>query len=112
MARINYLHSHPRTPPSPPPPHRVHVVVPHSQALQAELSGEYDVALKIYKKLMARYDTRFEKPADSQDSARGMDDDDDEEEGEDNDGEWTLLCCIYYLFVIVIVMEYYYFFYF
>eukprot|EP00903_Cladosiphon_okamuranus_P011333 g10683.t1 len=50
------------------------------QALQAELSGEYDVALKIYKKLMTRYDTRYEKNLDSQDSARCMDEEEDEEE--------------------------------
>lgn len=56
------------------------------QALQAELSGEYDAALKIYKKLMARYDTRYEKNEDSQDSARGTDAREDEEEG-DKDGE-------------------------
>lgn len=56
--------------------------------MQAELSGEYDVALKIYKKLMARYDTRFEKAADSQDSARGMDADDADDEGDGKDGEW------------------------
>lgn len=48
--------------------------------MQAELSGQYDVALKIYKKLMARYDTRYEQNVDSQDSARGMDEEDEEED--------------------------------
>ncbi|CAM9754681.1 unnamed protein product [Ectocarpus sp. 6 AP-2014] len=45
------------------------------QALEAELSGEYEVALRMYKKLLDRYDTRFEKETDTQDSsaARGMD---------------------------------------
>ncbi|CAN0516901.1 unnamed protein product, partial [Ectocarpus sp. 12 AP-2014] len=45
------------------------------QALEAELSGEYDVALRMYKKLLDRYDTRFEKETDTQESsaARGMD---------------------------------------
>eukprot|EP00752_Nemacystus_decipiens_P003549 g3275.t1 len=56
------------------------------QALQAELSGEYDVALKIYKKLMARYDTRYEKAADSQDSVEGMGGDDGDAEEGDKDG--------------------------
>lgn len=61
----------------------------HSQALQAELSGDYDAALKIYKKLMARYDTRYEQHADSQDSTGGLDAQD--EDGGDKDGEWQFL---------------------
>lgn len=55
--------------------------------MQAELSGQYDVALKIYKKLMARYDTRYEQNVDSQDSARGMDEEDEEDEEEGKAGE-------------------------
>lgn len=43
-------------------------------ALEAELSGDYESALEIYRKLMDRYDTRYEveEDLDSQRSARGM----------------------------------------
>lgn len=47
----------------------------HRQALEAELSGDFETALKIYKKLMDQYDTRYEKEehVDSQNSSRCMD---------------------------------------
>ena len=53
------------------------------------MSGEYDVALKLYKKLLERYDTRFEKDADSQESPQAMMEEDDEgrKEGE---GRWSI----------------------
>lgn len=36
--------------------------------MEAELAGEYDVALGIYKKLLKRYDDRYEKDGESQES--------------------------------------------
>lgn len=48
------------------------------------MSGEYDVALKLYKKLLERYDTRYEKDVDSQESPQAMveEDEDGDKEGE------------------------------
>jgi len=55
-----------------------------SQALEAEVSGEYDVALKLYKELLERHDTRYEKDIDSQESPQAMME---EDEGGDKEGE-------------------------
>lgn len=54
--------------------------------MQAELSGDYADALEIYRELMDRLDTRYEKNDDSQESSRGMDEEDDKED-KDKDGE-------------------------
>lgn len=49
------------------------------QALEAELAGEYDVALTMYRKLLARYDNRYEKDGESQESMRDTEEKDEEE---------------------------------
>lgn len=54
------------------------------------MSGEYDVALKLYKKLLERYDTRFEKESDSQESPQAMTEEDDEGHKE---GGWRWSIC-------------------
>lgn len=54
----------------------------NSQALEAELSGEYGGALKMYKMLLERYDDRYENDSDSEKSSRRM-----EEEGKEQGGE-------------------------
>lgn len=52
---------------------RPHLIVPyHRQALEAELSGDYDVALDMYQKLLKLYDTRYERDSQSQLSLHGL----------------------------------------
>lgn len=57
---------------SPPPEHgAICAGIVFRQALEAELSGDYDFALKIYKKLAEQHDTRYEQDSESQQSPRG-----------------------------------------
>ena len=51
------------------------------QALEAELAGEYDVALGMYKKLLKRYDNRYEKDGESQESMRDTEENEEEKGG-------------------------------
>lgn len=53
----------------------------HRQALEAELAGEYDVALAMYKNLLKRYDNRYEKEGESQESLRDTEENEEEEGG-------------------------------
>lgn len=56
----------------PPPPEHgaIRAGIVSRQALEAELSGDYDFALKIYKKLAEQHDTRYEQDSESQQSPR------------------------------------------